>query len=74
MRYELPPARDQEIWDVWLSMHNLPAVAVADELGIFQLDGSAAVGKDVMRQMDLRQTGLPHFIASTARPATRRPA
>jgi O-methyltransferase len=31
---KLPPS-DRPIWDIWLSMNHLPAVAVADELGIF---------------------------------------
>jgi acetylserotonin N-methyltransferase len=35
MRYELPAAADRAIWDIWLSMYRLPAMAVADELGVF---------------------------------------
>jgi acetylserotonin N-methyltransferase len=34
--YELPPTEDRPIWDTWLSMHHLPSVTVADELGIFR--------------------------------------
>ena len=32
--YEAPGADDKAIWDLWLSMHYLPAATVADELGI----------------------------------------
>ncbi len=39
MRYELPLAQDVPIWDIWLSMHYLPAMAVADEIGIFEALG-----------------------------------
>jgi len=35
MRYELPHSEDRPIWDIWLSMHNLPAMAVAEEVGLF---------------------------------------
>jgi O-methyltransferase domain/Dimerisation domain len=34
--YQLPTSDDRLIWDTWLSIHNLPAVTVADELGIFR--------------------------------------
>jgi predicted O-methyltransferase YrrM len=36
MRYELPQSADRTIWDLWLSMYQLPALAVADELRVFQ--------------------------------------
>jgi len=35
MRYELPASQDRAIWDIWLSMYRLPAMSVADELGVF---------------------------------------
>jgi hypothetical protein len=35
-RYELPTSDDRLIWDTWLSLHYLPAVTVADEMGIFR--------------------------------------
>jgi len=41
MRYELPATPDRAIWDIWLSVHRLPAMAVADELGIFRALASA---------------------------------
>jgi len=34
--YEMPSSDDRLIWDTWLSIHYLPAVTVADELGIFK--------------------------------------
>ena len=34
---EPPPCDDRAIWDVWLSRWHLPAVTVADELGLFGL-------------------------------------
>jgi acetylserotonin N-methyltransferase len=34
--YELPTSDDRLIWDTWLSIHYLPAVTVADEMGIFR--------------------------------------
>ncbi len=33
--YEAPPVDDRAIWDIWLSMHYLPAATAAEELGIF---------------------------------------
>jgi O-methyltransferase/methyltransferase family protein len=41
MRYELPASQDRAIWDIWLSMYRLPAMAVADELGVFTALASA---------------------------------
>lgn len=41
MRYELPASPDRAIWDIWLSMYRLPAMAVADELGVFASLASA---------------------------------
>ena len=36
MTYELPPTDDRAVWDTWLSMHYLPNLTVADELGVFK--------------------------------------
>ncbi len=33
-QYEAPNVDDKAIWDLWLSMHYLPAATAADELGI----------------------------------------
>lgn len=35
MKLELPTCDDKSIWDMWLSVYHLPAIAVADEMGIF---------------------------------------
>lgn len=61
MRYELPASEDRRIWDIWLSMHQLPAMAVADELGIFQaLDAGPATSEETARGLGLnpRATGV----------------
>jgi acetylserotonin N-methyltransferase len=34
--YDLPPTDDRAVWDTWLSMHHLPSLTVADELGVFR--------------------------------------
>lgn len=61
MRYQLPASEDRRIWDIWLSMHQLPAMAVADELGIFEaLDAVPATSEETARQLGLnpRATGV----------------
>jgi hypothetical protein len=61
MRYQLPASEDRRIWDIWLSMHQLPAMAVADELGIFEaLDVAPATSEETARQLGLnpRATGV----------------
>lgn len=35
MPYEMPVTGDRAIWDIWLSQHQLPALTVADEIGLF---------------------------------------
>lgn len=34
-QYLSPPVDDRQIWDIWLSFHNLPAMLAADEVGLF---------------------------------------
>ena len=34
--YPSPMVDDRAIWDTWLSMHHFPAVAAADEVGLFK--------------------------------------
>ncbi len=61
MRYQLPASEDRRIWDIWMSMHQLPAMAVADELGIFEaLDATPATAEETARQLGLnpRATGV----------------
>jgi acetylserotonin N-methyltransferase len=33
--YEAPTVDDRAIWDIWLSMHYLPAATASEELGVF---------------------------------------
>src|SRR3954447_22301264 len=42
----MPTSDDKAVWDAWLSMHYLPAVTVADELGIFKSLLDAPAGAD----------------------------
>ncbi len=61
MRYELPRSQDRAIWDIWLSMHHLPAMAAADELGVFQaLEEGAATAEETAQRLGLnrRATGV----------------
>ena len=52
MRYELPASADRVIWDIWLSMHRLPAMAVADELGVFgALDSAPATTAEIAERL-----------------------
>jgi acetylserotonin N-methyltransferase len=52
MRYELPAAADRAIWDIWLSMYRLPAMAVADELGVFgALDSAPATTAEIAQRL-----------------------
>jgi len=52
MRYELPASEDRAIWDIWLSMYRLPAMAVADELGIFAaLESAPASATDAAQRL-----------------------
>ena len=52
MRYELPASEDRAIWDIWLSMYRLPAMAVADELGVFAaLDSAPATAAEAAQRL-----------------------
>ena len=57
--YEMPTTDDRSIWDVWLSMHYLPAVTVADEMGIFaSLNEEPATPREIATRLgyDYRTT------------------
>jgi acetylserotonin N-methyltransferase len=59
MRYELPAAEDRAIWDIWLSMHRLPAMAVADELGVFAaLDSAPATAAEAAQRLGFNQRAV----------------
>ncbi len=52
MRYLLPASQDRAIWDIWLSMYRLPAMAVADELGVFTaLASSPATAAELAQRL-----------------------
>jgi acetylserotonin N-methyltransferase len=36
LEYRFPAVDDRVVWDVWLSMHHFPAMAAADEVGLFE--------------------------------------
>lgn len=48
MSYEMPVTGDRAIWDLWLSQHQLPAVTVADELGVFAATVDQAKAGDAL--------------------------
>jgi hypothetical protein len=56
MRYELPAASDRLMWDIWLSMNQLPSLAVADELGVFAAVSAApADASDIAQRLGLNR-------------------
>jgi 2-polyprenyl-3-methyl-5-hydroxy-6-metoxy-1,4-benzoquinol methylase len=56
MRYELPAASDRLMWDIWLSMNQLPSLAVADELGVFAaLGATPAAAGDAAQRLGLNR-------------------
>src|SRR5690242_9051665 len=42
----MPTSDDTLVWDAWLSMHYLPAITVADDLGIFKSLLDSPTGAD----------------------------
>lgn len=67
MRYELPAAEDRRIWDIWLSMHHLPAMAVADELGIFgALAAAPATAAEAAQRLALNRRAADIVLAMLA--------
>ena len=58
MRYELPASPDRAIWDIWLSMYRLPAMAVADELGVFTaLASEPATAGEMAQRLGFNRRG-----------------
>jgi acetylserotonin N-methyltransferase len=56
VKYEPIHCEDRAIWDIWLSMHRLPAMAVADEIGIFQaLDEGPATTAETAQLLGLNR-------------------
>ena len=61
MPLEVPTCDDRPIWDVWLSLMWLPAVTVADELGIFDSlarDGATPAELAERHGIELRGTQI----------------
>ena len=59
--YRSPPVDDRAIWDTWLSSHNFPALAAADELGLFRAlcAGRSTTDELAARvQVDARALGI----------------
>ncbi|MGB3797541.1 MAG: methyltransferase [Alteraurantiacibacter sp.] len=58
----LPPGTDDRaIWDIWQSQFTLPAVTVADELGVFRTIGDSAMATDELAaslSVDARALGV----------------
>ena len=55
---ELPTCDDRLIWDVWLSRWQLPALTVADELGLFaQLEHGPATRNELTARLELGPRG-----------------
>lgn len=48
--YEAPPVDDRAIWDLWLSMHYLPAATAAEEVGIFNALCEEPLSLDALAQ------------------------
>jgi len=64
MRYELPATPDRAIWDIWLSIYRLPAMAVADELGVFAALASApATAAETAERLGFNRRGTDVLFA-----------
>lgn len=48
LRYEAPSVDDRPIWDMFMSIHILPAVTAADEVGVFAAVGDEALPLDAL--------------------------
>lgn len=58
MHYELPATSDRAIWDIWLSMHRLPAMVAAEELGVFgALEAAPATPAELATRLGLNRRG-----------------
>ncbi|MCB2065708.1 MAG: methyltransferase domain-containing protein [Erythrobacter sp.] len=64
----LPPSTDDRaMWDVWQSQFTLPAVTVADELGLFERLGDAAMdGGALARELAVDERALGLLLAALA--------
>ncbi len=59
MRLEPPPVDDRSVWDVWLSVYRMPALAAADELGLFEaLEAQPASADELGERLGLNPQAL----------------
>jgi acetylserotonin N-methyltransferase len=59
MRYELPATADRPIWDIWLSTYRLPAMAAAEEAGLFgALAAAPASAAEVAQRLKLNRRAV----------------
>jgi acetylserotonin N-methyltransferase len=59
LEYRFPAVDDRTVWDVWLSMHHFPAMAAADEVGLFKaLCGGRHSTADLAAQLGLDARAL----------------
>jgi len=58
---------DRPIWDMWLSMHQLPAITVLDDVGLFTaLDGMALPHDELARQLQVNARSLDIILGLVA--------
>ncbi len=63
MTLNLPSCSDKLIWDIWLTSYQLPALTVADELGLFSyLDDEPATALSVARKFFLSFRGTESLL------------
>lgn len=64
---ELPLVDDRSIWDLWLSRLHLPAVCVADEIGLFsQLAKQPANGDTLAQELGIHGRGAEALLGVLA--------
>lgn len=57
--YDMPVVGDERIWEIWLSQHYLPAMTVADEIGLAPaLTGGALSTEALAEKLDVGSRGL----------------
>lgn len=67
MKYEMPTTDDGRLWDIWLSVNWVPAIVVADELGLFAaLDEAPATADALAGRLGLQRRGVEAVLAMLA--------
>lgn len=60
---EPPACDDRPLWDLWVSRFHLPAVAVADELGLFsRLNSTPATATEISKWFSLSSRGAESLL------------